>query len=371
MAKRVKYVFQDNDKIAHLWVGHNLSGNGQSEARNPQRNFYFSDDTIYSYGSHFPIARFVRNGKKQAIQFTTRGYSPTTSGHISTVRGAIQGNDIPVFHIYHATDTGGGNNLVDYVKRIDAAIEKQSKSRSTRNIAEYRATAVSLIEECRAYCRFWKIKTPAFPKVPKLPADFVARQKRERELQARRDEANRLEREVQRAQWLKDKAEAIAKYNAQASGWLANKDTKIAEWLAGGELNIPSRPYHYSEGYLLPGQTPDDILPAIELPTLLRIVGDEVETSRHASFPLSHAKRGLALVESCIARGENWEANGHTCKLGLYSISRIEITPNENGGAVIYAGCHVVPYSSVLLIRPEILAYQPKTEEPQQAQAEA
>jgi len=366
MAKRVKFVFQDNDKIAHLWVGHNLSGEGQSEARNPSRNFYFTDDTIYSYGSHFPIARFVRNGKKPAIQFTTRSYSNTTSGHISTVRGAVRGNDIPIFYIYHPTDTGGGNNLVDYVKRIQSAIEQQAKARSTRNIAEYRATAVSLIAECKEYCRFWKIKTPEFPKVPKLPADFEARQKREQEFEAKRNEKRRIEREAQAARWKQENAERVARDTALVNEWNANAKTHIAEWLAGGSLNRPD--VFYNSYY---GDT-NGIPKLAEIPTLLRIVGDEVETSRSASFPISHAKRGLALVESCIARGENWQSNGHTCKLGLYQISRIEVTPNDNGGAVVYAGCHVVPYSSVLLIRPEILAYQPEREDAQpQPQANA
>ena len=55
MTKRKKHVF-DTGEIPHLWAHRT-----QDEARNCQGNLYFTGDTIYSYGSHFPIARHVTN----------------------------------------------------------------------------------------------------------------------------------------------------------------------------------------------------------------------------------------------------------------------------------------------------------------------
>jgi hypothetical protein len=55
MNKRKKHVF-DTGEIPHLWAHQT-----QDEARNRQGNLYFTGDTIYSYGSHFPIARRVTN----------------------------------------------------------------------------------------------------------------------------------------------------------------------------------------------------------------------------------------------------------------------------------------------------------------------
>jgi len=65
-SKRVKQVYPTNE-IPHLWA-HKT----QSSAHNPQHNLYFEDETIYSYGWHFPIARHVTNksGKKHAILLT-------------------------------------------------------------------------------------------------------------------------------------------------------------------------------------------------------------------------------------------------------------------------------------------------------------
>lgn len=74
------------DMVAHLWAHRT-----QDEARNAGGNFYFRQSTIYSYGSHFPIARFVM-GKDhhEVVLFTTRTYSNTTSKHLYMVRSAIR-----------------------------------------------------------------------------------------------------------------------------------------------------------------------------------------------------------------------------------------------------------------------------------------
>ena len=51
--KRQRHVFP-NREIPHLWA-HKT----QDEARNGTGSFYFTAATIYSYGSHFPIATHV------------------------------------------------------------------------------------------------------------------------------------------------------------------------------------------------------------------------------------------------------------------------------------------------------------------------
>ena len=74
-----------NHEIPHLWAHQS-----QDEARNSTGSFYFEGPTIYSYGSHFPIARHVTNERgERAVLFTTAHHSVTTSGHCSAVAGAI------------------------------------------------------------------------------------------------------------------------------------------------------------------------------------------------------------------------------------------------------------------------------------------
>src|SRR5262245_39723763 len=57
------------------------------------KSIFFERDTIYSYGKHFPIARWW---KYQTVLFTTQDYSVTTAKHKSLVRRKIHGNIIKV-----------------------------------------------------------------------------------------------------------------------------------------------------------------------------------------------------------------------------------------------------------------------------------
>ena len=91
-----------NHEIPHLWAHQS-----QDEARNSSSSFYFSGPTIYSYGSHFPIARHVTNNQgERAILFTIARRSVTTSGHCAAVARAIPSN-ISVFHVAHVQNGWG------------------------------------------------------------------------------------------------------------------------------------------------------------------------------------------------------------------------------------------------------------------------
>jgi len=70
----------------------------------------------------------------------------------------------------------------------------------------------------------------------------------------------------------------------------------------------------------------------------LRTHGDEVQTSRHASVPLAHAIRAYLFVKLCKERGKGYETNGHTVRLGHYTLDRI--TPKGD----TYIGCHFFSY---------------------------
>ena len=124
---RQKTVY-DTSEIAHLWM-HKAQGN----ATNKQHNFYFEGDTIYSYGSHFPIARHVESAAGvPAVFFTTGSYSPTTSQHVSQVRQAIP-HSVPTFHVQYPTLDN--RKQADYFKDAVKDAEKtlsESKSKSQK-----------------------------------------------------------------------------------------------------------------------------------------------------------------------------------------------------------------------------------------------
>jgi hypothetical protein len=55
-------------------------------------------------------------------------------------------------------------------------------------------------------------------------------------------------------------------------------------------------------------------------PIMLRFLGDEVQTSRGARFPVSHARRALAFVRKVRETGQAHVRNGHTIHLGISTL---------------------------------------------------
>ena len=66
-----------NSQVAHAWA--NKTG---KHCRGS--NFFYDDDTIYSYGGHFPIARHMDG----VVLFTTESYSNSTSKHLGHASNA-------------------------------------------------------------------------------------------------------------------------------------------------------------------------------------------------------------------------------------------------------------------------------------------
>ena len=80
----MRHVFTDNSTIAKLWATQ-----AQHHARNKRRNFYFTGNTIYSYGEHFPIASIAEQFGRKYVLYNSRTYSVTTNRHQSAVSCAI------------------------------------------------------------------------------------------------------------------------------------------------------------------------------------------------------------------------------------------------------------------------------------------
>jgi hypothetical protein len=314
MSKRKKHVF-DTGEIPHLWAHHT-----QDEARNRQGNLYFTGDTIYSYGSHFPIARHVtRDAGKRAVLFTTASYSVTTSGHCSAVRSAIP-SGIRVFHVPNVchgrywgsklTADDHAGNLADYTERIKKYVATSVRARSSYAKESNHGHAVSSRDEASAYCAFFGLPVPNIPEVPELNSEALTAI-RKREAKRAAEKAGQTRR--------KNEQEAI------------RHSENMAKWRAGE--------YHGGFPY--------------GFPTMLRIIGDEVQTSLGARFPVSHARRALAFVRKIRESGQAYIRNGHTIHLGPYAIDRIE--PD----GTVKAGCHVVCWDEIERIAPALDSVPP------------
>lgn len=77
----MKKVFSNSD-LMHKW-----SAQTQDYGRNSGGSVYFNGDEIYSYGSHFCMAKII-NINRPAVLITNRKYGNTTAKHLSWVRSA-------------------------------------------------------------------------------------------------------------------------------------------------------------------------------------------------------------------------------------------------------------------------------------------
>jgi hypothetical protein len=303
--KRQREVFP-SDEVPHLWAHQS-----QQRARNQQGNLYFDGPTIYSYGSHFPIATHVSKGRKRAILFTTRGYSNTTAKHLFAVRRAIP-EGVQVFHVDLRSNSVGYDGsfranhaevLEVYRARIVEGIETVRRS---RNGATWTlSTAMRTADEMRKYAKFFGVKVGKVP----LP--------RKRELDALRAESIRKHDIAKERQAVRDR-ERARKWEEQKRLNALELPEKIEKWRAGESVQFWGQ----------------------RVPTMLRVKGDEVETSLGARVPLGHAKRALPFVLKLHERGEEWRTNGHTIHLGVYTLDRID----ADG---VHAGCHHIGWDEV------------------------
>jgi hypothetical protein len=99
---------------------------------------------------------------------------------------------------------------------------------------------------------------------------------------------------------------------------LAKEAEKVESWRQGARVHL---------GY--------------NLPTMLRVVGDTVQTSRGAEFPVEHARRAFPLLQRIVASGTAWQRNGHKIPLGHFQIDKVDV------GGTVHAGCHIVPWSEI------------------------
>ena len=319
--KRVKHVVSSGE-VPHLWF-HKV----QWEAHNATRSLFFRDSTIYSYGTHFPIATHVTRGKgkhaKSAVLFTTRSYSITTSSHCSAVRSAIPSSAI-VFSVPEVfTDSNDrwskdshAKNVADYLKRIETQLATCARGRTSWTKEWNQKAAKGTVAELKTYCQFFKLKTPKpLPVVPALDSKAMAQIKaREKEKAAQKAEETARRKEQAR---IAEMERAKRWRNGENVGNLYNSPVMLRIRIFGADEEVAGS------------------------------VG-RVETSLGAQVPIEHALRGLRFVRQVVKSGQEYVRNGHTFHLGHYAIDRIETD------GTLLAGCHVIDLAEIERIAPEL-----------------
>ena len=139
------------DNVAHTWANQQ-----QDEARTPNNSFYFYNNTIYSYGSHFPIAKHATNSKGEtAILFTTRSYSMTTSKHIALVKQSIPNREIIIY--CNNPENSANENILYWNRLIDNIYTSLAKAKKPE---KYLLELSQLKYQLEKYCNFMEVEIP-------------------------------------------------------------------------------------------------------------------------------------------------------------------------------------------------------------------
>ena len=284
----MKRVFSNHSEVCHVWAQQ-----GQSEGR--ASRIFFEGPSIYSYGRHFEMARFV---DANTVFITSRRYSVSTAKHLSLVRRAVshkQVFEVPSF-------TNHAENVQYYIERAREYFDKAKRARTSTTwllgVAKHTVTIL------REYLE--QFPTP----IPESHA----------ELWTALDHGTYLDSEVQASLLKKEREAKKAELESQRLAREAREreeQERLEKWIAG-ELG-----YGYFSAMRL------------------RVKENEVETTHGARVPVIEARK----LYRALKAGVSVEGQ----QVGYYRVTRV--TDSE-----LVIGCHNIPLSEVERIAPEVMS---------------
>ncbi len=319
----------NNAELAHNWANHYY---GRNEGQKSGNMYTCSArQAIYSYGSHYTIARHVDFLKDYDIIMSTGRYSVSTSQHCSHVSHAIA-SEKRVLYVYSCPYEGESidhcrhnmlNNIKHEVEEAHDVSKKIPNAKSRRQ--DYIKEVESLILHAEEIRKTFKIKWVLVKKSMKsdlyklyrnvLKGDWVdasakstkKERERERALKAARERKVREDKKI-----FEDRAKEV-----------------LLEWKEGANV--------YHGGFR-------------SLPCDLRVKGAYVETSQGAKVPVKHARKLWPIAEACRATSTKKLFKLGTFSMGVFRLDHI----NENGDVKI--GCHNIRFEAMSEIKDEVFA---------------
>lgn len=310
---RIKQVFTSKDEIAHLWAYQT-----QDHARIGNYSFYFNGKSIYSYGSHFEIARILELKDEDIVLWNDHTYSNTTSTHQNAVSYAIRSNQrvIRVDKMpYSGNPKNEGfkdtmvHNIRKHIETAQMYCEKQVRARKT----DYTHEIQDSILQARGIATLFRIKSRL--------------KKSEREIVFAEDIIEAMLSEEQREGIKERQTRAKEARRLRHQKDLALAQEQVDKWRAFESNHCP-----YVVGYLLRHNKRTN----------------EIETSRHASVPMGESLLLWRLVQKTMESGVAWKRNGKTFEIGAYSVDRI----NVDGDIVV--GCHRITFEEMNKLATEL-----------------
>jgi len=273
----------------------------QKQSEGKASRIFFEGPSIYSYGRHFEMARFI---DANTVFITSRRYSVSTAKHLSLVRGAVSHKT--VFEVPSFTDHA--ENVRYYIERAREYFDKAKRARTSTTwllgVAKHTVTIL------REYLE--QFPTP----IPESHA----------ELWTALDHGTYLDGDVQAALLKKEREAKKAELESQRIAREAREreeQERLEKWIAG-ELG-----YGYFSAMRL------------------RVRENEVETTHGAKVPVIEARK----LYRALAKGLDIVGQ----RIGYYTVSRVT-------EEALIIGCHTIPMSEVQRIAPAVICEAIKAE---------
>lgn len=304
-----------HSEIAHRWAQDDRSARTLSSFNMIHRWESDGANIIFSHGYHFPIAAFMDapDGGRVVLGNFHESRSNSTSKHQMHTWRAIPGRyrvfDVP--NVHPAYKSGGPDHFHrdNLSAMIERAAEENAKSKRARVYkASHADRAQYWLREASRYAEAFGVEW----KAPDIEALTEEVQKRAAE---------------QAAQYAKERAEREAREVERMTLLRVHQAGDMTDWL--NEIpnsRVPSSYSRTDDGSAFIRRSPD---------------GADLQTSQGASVPWEHAVKAFRFVKLIRERGEGWKRNGHTVRVGHYTLDSV-----QPDGSFI-AGCHFIKWQEI------------------------
>jgi hypothetical protein len=289
----MRIVLKNTAEVIHYWAN-------QVQSMGECGNVRFRDSMIFSYGSHFCMARHMPDG---SVAITTRTYSITTSSHVSAVCSAVNHKR----RIYVRDPSASARENLDWAReKISRLLEQAQKPRLRQATRDgLRAEALRVAENANEFYRILKEYEPDRTYGEPIDTSNLDSIREQIEAHERKMEEEKKERQRKAAE---EAQEALAEWRRHEGGY----------------------------------RTLYAIQPALRL----SMDRTNVETSWGADIPVQHALRLWPLIKSQKLHGR--DSDDLSIRVGVYTLTKIK------GDGSIIVGCHDIAYGEIYRIAQEL-----------------
>ena len=267
---------------------HVFARNTGENDENQNGTMFIENNTIYSYGRHYAMAHHIDG----VVLMNIDTYSTTTAKQMSYLRSAI--NHRTVYYVENVVPSNKKDHVANYLGMVQRFNDTLTSAARARQNKDWLLNgAVGLANQANAYADLFKLRNKRID-TSSIDLDAI-KEAAKKKVEADKKKAAKAE---------------CAKVKAAAQ--------QIIDW-QNCEPNIRA-PYIAT--------------------TLLRIKGDNIETSKSASIPLSFAPMVWEMVNACIDSGTPYFPKDDI-KFGHYSLKAIDNKGN------IQVDCHLIKFEEL------------------------